>query len=66
MRQASWHSEEGGRVVFPANDNATVVLRPSKQALDFLRVQRKKEEGAHVVRALLPTSGSEPQLRAYS
>jgi hypothetical protein len=38
------HSEEVGWVVFPANDNATVVLRPSKQALDLLRVQRKKKE----------------------
>ena len=37
-------SEEVGRVVFPANDNATVVLRPSKRALDFLGVQRKKKE----------------------
>jgi hypothetical protein len=38
------HSEEVGRVVFPANDNATGVLQPSKQALDFPPARRKKKE----------------------
>jgi hypothetical protein len=37
-------SEEAGRVVFPANDNATAVLRPSKRAPDFPPAQRKKKE----------------------
>jgi hypothetical protein len=47
-----------------ANDNATVVLQLSKQALDLPPAQRKKKEP--LVRALLPTSESELQLRAYS
>jgi hypothetical protein len=58
------HSEEVGRVVHPSECQCDC-RSAAKQTGARLSTCATKEGGAHLVRVLLPTSESEPQLQAY-